>query len=137
MKKTLLMAVIGLTLTGFVSAQQGWGPQWGRNPSYPSQSVTVTGSLQLQNGVIAVVNNGQVYYVPSLERLVGFIDGLKEGAQVSVEGFSWNNYGSAFVQPVTLTINGKKYDLQANTFAMGPYHGYGWNNRGGRGGWCH
>ena len=136
MKKTLLMAVIGLTLTGFVSAQQGWG-QWGRNPGYPSQSVTVTGQLQLQNGVIAVVNNGQVYYVPSLERLAGFIDGFKEGAQVSVEGFPWNNYDSAFVRPSALTVNGKRYDLQANTFAMGPRRGSGWGNTGGRGGWCH
>jgi hypothetical protein len=133
MKKTLLIAAIGLILTGFVSAQQGWG----RNFGYSSQSVTVTGSLQLQNGVIAVVNDGQVYYVPSLERLVGFIDGLKEGTQVSVEGFLWNNYGSSFVQPVKLTINDKSYDLQANTFAMGPHHGYGWSNTRGRGGWCH
>jgi hypothetical protein len=137
MKKTLLMAVIGVTLTGFISAQQGWGPQWGRNPGYSAQPVTVTGNLQLQNGVIAVVNTDQVYYVPGLERLTGFIDGIKEDAQVSVEGFLWNNYGSAFVQPVKLTINGKSYDLQQNTFAMGPRHGYGWGNAGGRGSWCH
>jgi hypothetical protein len=131
------MAVIGLVLTGFVSAQQGWGPQWGRNPGYPSQPVSVMGTLQLENGVIAVVNSGHVYYVPGLERLTGFIDGLKEGAQVSVEGFAWNNYGAPYVQPVKLTINGKSYDLQANTFAMGPRHSYGWGNTGGRGGWCH
>jgi hypothetical protein len=61
MKKMLLMAAIGLTLTGFVSAQQGWGPHRGRAPGYPSPPVTVTGSLQLRNGVIAVENDGQVY----------------------------------------------------------------------------
>jgi hypothetical protein len=137
MKKTFLMAVIGLAVIGFLSAQQGWGHRWERNPGYSAQSVTVTGNLQLQNGVIAVVNNGQIYYVPSLERLVGFIDGFKEGAQVSVEGFSWNNYGAAFVEPVKLTINGKSYDLGSNTFAMGPRRGSGWGNTGGRGGWCH
>lgn len=137
MKKTLVIAVIGLALTGFVSAQQGgWG--WGQNPGYPAQSVSVTGTLQLENGVIAVVNSGQVYYVPSLERLSGFLEGFKEGAQVSVEGFAWNNYGASYVQPVKLTINGKSYDLQANTFAQGPRRGgYGWGNAGGRSGWCH
>ena len=137
MKKMLLLAAIGLGLTGFVSAQQGWGPQWGRNPGYSPQAVTVTGSLHLRNGVIAVENQGQVYYVPDLERLVGFIEGLKEGAEVSLEGFPWNNYGASYLQPVKLTIDGKSYELRNNAFAMGPGHGYGWGAGGGRGGGCH
>jgi hypothetical protein len=131
MKKTLLLALIGLILVGFVSAQQ----EWGQNQNVPLQ--TITGTLQLRDGTIAIVNNTRIYYAPSLEWLVGFIDGLNEGTQVSVDGYVWNNYDFSYVQPAKLIVNGKSYDLQANTFAMGRHHGYRRQGRWGHGGWCH
>jgi hypothetical protein len=132
MKKTLLMAFIGLILVGFVLAQQGWGS----NPGIPPQTVTVTGTLQLKDGTIAIVNNSQVYYVPSLERYIGFLDGLKEGTQVTLDGYVYNNPSYTYLQPSKLTMNGKSYDLQPNTFVQGNYNGYGRNYNRGRGGWC-
>jgi hypothetical protein len=127
MKKLLFSALIGLTLIGFGSAQQGWMP----NPGIPAQTVAVSGTLQLQNGSIAVVNGNAVYYVPALERYIGFIEGLKEGTPVNVEGYVYNNRTYAYLQPSKLTFNGKSYDFPADNFAITPRNGRNntWGNR--------
>jgi hypothetical protein len=140
MKKLTLALTIALTAAGIASAQS-WGGPWG-NQGWPAQTVTVSGTLQLQNGTISVVNGNTAYYVPALERFVGFIEGLKEGAQVSVEGLSAPN--TNYLQAVKLTIGGKSYDLVANGPQGTPYSGYGPGGYGhmgrgggyGRGGWC-
>jgi hypothetical protein len=139
MRKFGLVLIIGLVTAGMAAAQ-GWGGPWG-NQGWTAQTLTVSGTLQLQNGTIAVVNGGTAYYVPTLERFIGFIDGLKEGAQVSVEGLS----GPAnYLQAVKLTIGGKSYDLVAAGPQGTPYNrygAYGCVERGGYGhggyGWCH
>ncbi|GHV23000.1 hypothetical protein FACS189494_10570 [Spirochaetia bacterium] len=133
MKKLVFSLVIGLAVVGIASAQ-GWGGQWG-NPGWASQSVTVSGTLQLQNGTIAVVNGNTVYYVPILERYIGFIEALKEGAQVSVDGFVSPN--SNYLQATKLTVGGKSYDFTVNAPQGTPNNGYGRGGYGqGRGGWC-
>jgi hypothetical protein len=43
----------------------------------------------LVNGMIAVQSGGKTYYVGGLNRLIGFIDGLKEGASVKLEGYAF------------------------------------------------
>jgi hypothetical protein len=130
MRKFGLVLIIGLAAAGMAAAQ-GWGSPWG-NQGWATQ--TVSGTLQLQNGTIAVVNGGAAYYVPALERFIGFIDGLKEGAQVSVEGLSGpNNY----LQAVKLTIGGKSYDLAAAGPQGMPYNGYGAYGHMRRGGYGH
>jgi hypothetical protein len=101
MKKLGFVLVITFLAIGAVFAQN-----W-RNP----QPVTVEGTLQLQRGQIAVASGNTVYLVPELGRYVGFIDGLKEGARVSVVGYVSGNY----IQPAQLTINGKSYDLGDTT----------------------
>jgi hypothetical protein len=88
MKKLFFVVEIVLAVAGIVSAQN-WG--WGGTSGGLAQSVTVTGTLQLQNGTIAVSNGNTVYYVPSLERYIGCIDGLKEGAQVTIQGYVYGN----------------------------------------------
>jgi hypothetical protein len=120
MKKFMLVLIIAVSAIGAVSAQN-----WGGRRNY-SQPVTVNGTLQLQDGFIAVVNGNTVYYVPSLERYIGFIDGLKEGAQVNLEGYVVGN--GNVVQPSKLTLNGKSYDLLAAAPQGGPNNGYGWGN---------
>ncbi|GHV28596.1 hypothetical protein AGMMS4952_12690 [Spirochaetia bacterium] len=116
MKRFMALLAITLFVVGMVSAQQ-WGNR-GR-----SQSITVNGTLQLQNGTIAVINGGTIYYVPTLERYIGFIEELKEGAQVNLEGYIMGN--SNYVQPSKVTINGKSYDFTANAPQGNPYNGYG------------
>jgi hypothetical protein len=132
MKKLIFVLIIALLAIGTISAQNRG--DWGA-----SQSVTVSGTLQLQNGFIAVADGAVVYLVPMLERYVGFIDGLKEGANVSVEGYAFGN----FLQPSKVTINGKSYDFLANGTGMGrggfgPMRGgFGPGGRGFGGcGWC-
>ena len=132
MKKILFMTVITCLVTGAVCAQ-GWGSA--------SQPVNVTGTLQLQNGQIALASGDAVYFVPALVRYIGFIEGLKEGARVSIEGYAWGNS----LQPLKVNIDGKTYDFSANNNLSQGWGGYGYcgygpysSGRYGRGGYgCH
>jgi hypothetical protein len=125
MKKLIFVMIIACLAVGTVFAQ--WGA--------PAQAVTVSGTLQLQNGAIAVSSGSNVYFVPVLNRYIGFIEGLREGAQVSINGFVWGNS----LQPNTVTIEGKTYDFAANApgggYGMGGGYGYCGNYSGG--GWGH
>ena len=141
MKKLIFAVIIACLAVSAVSAQ-GWDNNWGQAP----QEISVTGTLQLQNGVIAVVSGNNAYFVPVLIQYVGFIEDLREGAQISVNGFALGNY----IQPTRVILNGRTYDFTANAsqnFAYGGwgnpggswgYHGGGWGHHGGsRGGWGH
>jgi len=130
MKKLMFLTVVACLATGTIFAQ-GWGGV--------SQRITVTGTLQLQSGQIALAGGNTVYFVPTLGRYIGFIDGLKEGAGVSIEGYASGNY----LEPSKVTINGKSYDFSSNNPDQGwggyGYCGYGAYNSGGygRGGYRH
>jgi hypothetical protein len=113
-KVILMAALIGLAGIGSVSAQghdrgRGWG---GYYPAVPAETVTVGGRLQLINGEIALVQGTNTYYPHGLQRLAGFIPGLQEGAQVTLEGYSTlmpytTNVYRFWVSK--LTFNGKEY----------------------------
>ena len=128
MKKLGLVMVIAFLAIGTASAQN-WGNGWA------SQAISVTGTLQLRNGEIAVVSGNNAYFVPALTRYIGFIEGLREGAQISMTGFASGNY----IQPTSVTANGKTYDFNANVPQGGvqgtPYGGYGWGHHNGANGW--
>jgi hypothetical protein len=132
MKKIGFLLVIAFAALGVVSAQ-GWGSPWGGM----AQPVTVEGTLQLQNGQIALSTGNAVYFVPALTRYVGFIDGLKEGARVSVSGYASGNV----LQAAQITVSGRAYDLLANNFGgygAGCGCGYCYGQvsfNSGRGGW--
>ncbi len=100
MKKIVIIFSIAFLAIGALSAQ-GWGPR-----SAP-ESVKIEGTLQLHNGQFAVASGNNIYYVPRIGRYVGFIDALKEGSNVSFEGYVAGN----FMRPVKMTIGGKSYDL--------------------------
>lgn len=114
MKKMSLLCVIVLFAVGIVSAQS-----WSNN--YP-QSVNISGTLEFRDGTIAISSNNTVYYIPSLERYIGFIDGLKEGGHIIAEGFIYNNRLYNCLQPSRITINGKEYNFSADNTA------WGWGN---------
>jgi hypothetical protein len=101
MKKLMFLTAIACLAAGTVFAQS-WGAV--------SQRITVNGTLQLQNGQIALVSGNTIYFVPTLGRYIGFIDGIKEGANVSIEGYASGNY----LEPSKATINGKSYDFSPN-----------------------
>jgi hypothetical protein len=113
MKKMIFVLVIGILAIGTISAQV-WG----------AQSVTVEGTLQLQNGQIAVASGNTVYFVPVLARYIGFIDGLREGARVSISGYASGN----ILQATQVTINGKSYNFQASGYGSCCS---GWGSSGG------
>ena len=87
----------------------------------PPEPVTIEGSLQLKNGIIALASGDTVYYVPMLQRYIGFIDGLKEGNAVSVEGYAYRDY----LRPIKVTIGEKSYDFPAIGFGRRPGQGFG------------
>jgi hypothetical protein len=114
MKKAFAVFALAALIAGAAAAQSG---AWGY-----AAPVTVKGTLTLQNGVIALTGENAVYFVPALTRYIGFIDGLKEGAKVSVAGSVNGNV----IAPSQITVNGKSYDL------LGVNAGYGCG-----GGYCY
>ena len=104
MKKLGLLAIIALMVIGTVFAQNQE-----RVRRSPPETITVEGTLQLQNGFIVVKSGDTVYHAGMLNRYVGFLEGLREGNTITVEGHVFNN----FLHPVKITLSGKSYDFPA------------------------
>jgi hypothetical protein len=92
------------------------GPGFGPGPNFsPEQlqgKVTIQGALSFVNGRIAVKSGETTYYVQGLDRLFGFVDGLKEGAAVTLEGYAEEiplapEYRFFFTEK--LVFNGREY----------------------------
>ena len=118
-KALLILLIFGLAAATWA---QGWGRGWnqdGRNqPNRPqrpaTEAVTVSGSLILAHGMPAVKSGDITYLVGRITRLTGFIDGLKEGVQVTVDGHaiaSAQDSNLKYLHPTKLTLGGKSYDL--------------------------
>jgi len=136
MKRTILCITLVFCAAALVLAQGNnrrkpdnfpGGPRphaWGKDTPRPSpESATVSGNLTIAQGMIAVVNGETTWLVGGLNRYVGFIDGLKEGAEVTLEGYAMpvsrdKNIKSLHVQKMTL--NGKDYDLARPMQWQGP-----------------
>jgi hypothetical protein len=130
MKRIVLFGLLVLCIAGFVSAQMGprgmgqpyhWAPQFPQAPA--AEQVTVSGNLSIAHGRIALVSGDVTYYVGGLSHFVGFIDGLKEGVRVSLEGAAYQLSSDAKVKTLRvskLTLNGKDYDLSPGEEALAP-----------------
>jgi hypothetical protein len=149
----LVLAALGsLLYAPGLAAQDRNSRRWenfgGVTRSRPAaEQLTLTGTLGLSQGAIVLNSGDQTWYVPGLLRYTGFIEGLKEGAAVTLEGLGRKNAGSGADSGVLwvskLTLNGKDYDLGAarpaiaqgmkagNDRRSGPRPGYG-RNSGGR-----
>jgi hypothetical protein len=136
MKRTWLWVVlIGLAGGSLAFAQENGGN------FAAGEKTAVSGKLGVAGGMIALEDGGKTYYITGLTRFIGFIDGLKEGAQVSLEGYAVpRSRGGGYSFRVTkLTLNGKDYDLDARFARNGSAHfphpgrmtpGYGpWGSR--------
>lgn len=108
MKKIVLLCLLAALVCGSIFAQ-----------SNTPATTTIKGTLGLSAGRISVVSGNITYYVRGLERFVGFIDGLKEGAQVSLDGYASaprvEGQKDRLFYPVTLTLNGKNYEVGSPT----------------------
>ncbi|MDR2922855.1 MAG: hypothetical protein LBU85_05885 [Treponema sp.] len=103
MKKIVLLALLAAATGGILFAQTA------------PAATTVNGTLGFYAGSIVVRSGTTIYYTRGLDRLVGFIDGFKEGAQVTIEGYvsapRTEGQTERVLFPVKLTLNGKVYDL--------------------------
>jgi hypothetical protein len=104
MKTLVLFVLLAIFTGGIIFAQTG------------SEMITVNGTLELNDGMILLKSGNATYLTRGLERLVGFIDGLKEGSQVTIEGYTSGpldgetaNFDRK-LRPVKLTHNGKTYE---------------------------
>jgi hypothetical protein len=59
-------------------------------PQFRRALTGIQGVLGFVNGRIAVIDGETTYYVRGLDRLFGFVDGLKEDAEVTLEGYVLN-----------------------------------------------
>lgn len=114
MKKSVALLFIAILITGTVFAQDKAGRPNANNRQREINSVTIDGTLKLEKGSVAVQSGDSVYLVPLLNRYINFINGLKEGAKVSVEGINFRN----FIMPKKVTIEGKSYDFIAGGFGF-------------------
>jgi hypothetical protein len=111
--------------------QQGFGPQWGdtkpqrnnngprrapapwagKEPRTPPAEQTLQGTLTLKDGMLALRGDAAIYYMPGIRRFVGFIDGLKDGARVTVKGYVINTDHGDILHPYELNLSGKTYEV--------------------------
>lgn len=134
MKKIVAISIMALAVAGGVAFAQaapwGWGPG-----AYPAQvgaptatTIKVEGKLELVNGAFAVQSGKTTYYVPWVGRYVGFIDGLKEGTSVKIEGYATPLAAApeySMLAPTKFTVNGKDYDFSTQYQGYGYGYGYG------------
>jgi hypothetical protein len=103
MKKGVFIFVLALIVCGMTFAQTA-----------PTTSA-VSGTRGLSYGRIILKSGDTSYYTRGLERFIGFIDGLKEGAQVTIEGYvlppRLEGADERFLFPIKLTINDKTYEV--------------------------
>jgi hypothetical protein len=134
MKRMLVAALAALVIAGTASAQNVAPPDQGpgRGQAQAQQS-TVSGKLELIDGVIGLKSGGTTYYTPRLRMLVGFVKDLQEGATVTLTGYAYpipERAGSALFLVTKLSFGGKDYDLGQR---VGPRGGM-WMRGPGRGG---
>jgi hypothetical protein len=132
MKRTfLVLAIVALALgTGF--AQPGPGAIAGQQ-SAPA-IVKVEGKLALVNGLPGIQTKDKTYYVHIPAWFYGFVDTLKEGASVKVEGYEMAlpqapAYSNLLVTKIS--VGGKDYDL-SNAMGTGLRQGARGGMMGGR-----
>jgi hypothetical protein len=109
MKKIISFMVIAVLIAGTVCAQD----KAPRENSRQRDIVSVEGNLKLENGIVSVQSGDTVYRIPLLNRYIGFINGLREGAKVSVEGNAFRN----FIMPKKVVIDDKTYEFGGSEIA--------------------
>jgi hypothetical protein len=130
MKKIISIMVIAILIAGTVFAQERANP---RDRQRVDNSVSVEGNLKLEKGFVALESGDSVYLIPLLNRYIGFINGLREGARVSVEGNTFRNV----IMPRKVVIDNKTYEFLAggpgmtrNNFVPGGHNNFAPRNMG-------
>ena len=114
--KRLAIAVMALVAAAGIAAAQTSGTKAADAQAAAQATVKIEGKLALINGEIGVQVKDKTYYLEMPMYLFGFIDGLKEGAQVKLEGYEYSDNrtpGYSYLGVTKLSFNGKDYDLSA------------------------
>lgn len=130
MKKIVVLVAIAAIAASAVAAQGMRPGLWNQAPATePAQEmIKVDGRLSLVNGHPAVVSTGKTYYVRIPGMLYGYLDTLKDGAVVKLEGYAISVplAENVFVlQVVKLNVGGKDYDLGQFAETRGALRGIG------------
>ena len=119
MKQKIMLVLLVIGFSSMILAQgQDLGRRSFRQPA--AETVTVSGSLIVAHGLPALKSGEVTYLLGGINRLVGFIDGLKEGAEITIEGSAItrsNDNNLKLLRPTKLTLNGKDYDMAAPNMA--------------------
>jgi hypothetical protein len=114
MKRSILCVLLVLP-AALLFSQTGSGRGRGiRTPPEPPEAVTVSGNLALINARIGLESGDVTYYIIGIDRLIGFVDGLIEGAPVSLEGYEFSAAPDSeyrFLRVLKLSFNGKDYEV--------------------------
>jgi hypothetical protein len=122
MKRILLFGLAAIAVS-VVAFAQDYGPRGQNGPPRQNfvreagsagEELTLNGELGWVNGRIAIKTEDKTYFVSGLQRLFGFVDGLKEGAQLTLTGRAYGvsyipEYG--FFRTEKVSFNGKNYEL--------------------------
>jgi hypothetical protein len=102
---------------------RGPRPYETRHDRFQPESLSLSGTLEVLNGRIALKDGDRVYYVSGIQHLIGFVDGLKEGARVSLEGYAFPvPEGPEYRQlrVTKLTVDQKSYEIPFGPAYNGP-----------------
>jgi len=120
-KTLLILFIVGFTaMTWAQERERGRAPN--RRQAPPTEAVTISGTLAIAHGMPAIKSGDSIYLVGRLSRLTGFIDDLREGAQVTVEGSavtSRRDSNLRLLNPSRLTLGGRSHDLSSPARAFG------------------
>jgi len=121
-KRKILLILFFIGLVAMLSAQEGNRRE--RTPGRTSarETVTVSGILVVANGMPAIKSGDDTYLISGMSRLIGFVDGLREGAYVTIEGTAAALPGrnnTKYLIGSKLTVGVKSYDLSPSTGMMG------------------
>jgi hypothetical protein len=130
MKRIILCVLFAAALSGILFAQDSDRPGAFRRNRLP-EKITLSGSLGLSRGRIVLESGGATYYIAGLGRLIGFVEGLKEGASVSLEGWAFplpRSETEQIFRAAKLSLNGKDYELGGQEWSTFPRRGFGRDN---------
>jgi len=109
LKRKILFFILAAVITASAFAQGT-----GKINRPVTDKITVSGNLIVARGSPALVSGDVTYLIGGLRRLFGFVDGLKEGAEVSIEGVAMSSQKedkTKLLIPSKLTLGGKTYEM--------------------------
>jgi len=118
MKRLSILLVIAVLFTGSIFAQERGSrsemknrqerPNPGNQQGFEKiqrEIVKVEGIIKIEKDFIMIESGESKYFVPMFNRYIRSIEGIKDGAKVSVEGYNFRN----MIHPAKAEIDGKSY----------------------------